>query len=245
MTPAPPRRSAEKPQKRALLLDALGTLLELQPPAPRLRQELGRRLGLQVSETAAQRAIAAEIDYYRAHLSEGRDQASLADLRRRCGEVVARELTHDLGRPVPADARMIESLLAALQFTRFADVVPGLEALRRLGLRLVVVSNWDVSLHSALARLGVAQLVDAVLTSAEAGARKPAPAIFEQALELAGVPAAAARHVGDSVEEDVSGARAAGIEPILIRRDGSGGPSGVITVSALTQLPELLLPPAE
>src|SRR5207248_11707596 len=142
---------------RALLLDALGTLLELQPPAPRLRRELARRLGLQVSESAAQRAIAAEITYSRAHLNEGRDQPSLARLRRRCAEIVGQELTRDLGQPVPADQRMTEALLASLEFTRFADVLPALGALRGLGLRMVVVSNWDVSLHSVLEGLGVAQ----------------------------------------------------------------------------------------
>ncbi len=244
MTP-PPGRSSQDSTPRALLLDALGTLVQLEPPAPRLRRELARRLEVQVSEAAAQRAIVAEIAYYRAHLDEGRDQPSLDDLRRRCAEIVAHELTRDLGRQVPADERMTGALLAALQFTRFADALPALQALRRLGVRMVVVSNWDVSLHSVLQRLGVVQLVDAVLTSAEAGVRKPAPAIFAQGLELAGVSARAARHVGDSVEEDVVGARGAGIDPVLIKRDGSGGPPGVATITSLTQLPELLAPPTE
>ena len=59
------------------------------------------------------------------------------------------------------------------------------------------------------------------------------------------MPAAAARHVGDSIEEDVSGARAAGIDPILIRRDGSAGPRDVPTVTTLSELPQLLAPAAE
>ena len=58
-------------------------------------------------------------------------------------------------------------------------------------------------------------MLDAVVTSAEAGARKPDPAIFD----AVGRPIE--RHVGDSEHEDVAGARAAGIEPVLIRRDGA------------------------
>jgi putative hydrolase of the HAD superfamily len=84
--------------------------------------------------------------------------------------------------------------------------------------------------------LGLRAAIDRVLTSAEAGARKPSPVIFEQALALAGVPAPAAIHVGDSLAEDVAGARAAGIEPVLIRRDGSPGPPDVRTVASLAQL---------
>ena len=112
-----------------------------------------------------------------------------------------------------------------------------LAVLRNRSLRLVVVSNWDASLHSVLDRVGLAPLLDGILTSAEAGARKPAPAIFEQALNVAGAQAPDAIHVGDSPEEDVSGALGAGIEPVLLRRDGAGrGVEGVRTIASLAEL---------
>jgi putative hydrolase of the HAD superfamily len=77
---------------RAVLLDALGTLVRLEPPAPRLRRELASRFGLRVSEAEAELAIAAEIAYYRAHLDEGRDLSSVAALRVRCAEALAAAL---------------------------------------------------------------------------------------------------------------------------------------------------------
>ncbi len=95
-----------------------------------------------------------------------------------------------------------------------------------------MVSNWDVSLHTVLANVGLAPRVDAILTAAEAGVRKPAPAIFAQALGLAGVGPQCAIHVGDSLEEDVAGARAAGIEPVLLNRDGAAAP-GIRTIPSL------------
>ena len=73
---------------RAITIDALGTLLELLPPAPRLRAALRERLGVEVSEAEAGRAMKAEIGYYRAHLWMGRDAAGLAQLRRACAEVL-------------------------------------------------------------------------------------------------------------------------------------------------------------
>jgi len=59
-------------------------------------------------------------------------------------------------------------------------------------------------------------------SSAEAGARKPDPAIFEAALALAGCSAPEAVHVGDTREEDVEGAEAAGIRALLLDRKGGG-----------------------
>jgi putative hydrolase of the HAD superfamily len=222
-------------QPAAILLDALGTLVALEPPAPRLSAELAARFGLTVSEEEAGRAIAAEIAYYRAHLDEGRDESSLRQLRWRCAEVLRSALPGDVVRRLPDDPP-VEALLASLHFTAFPDVRPALEAARARGQRLVVVSNWDVSLVGVLRALELEALLDGVVTSAAAGARKPAPAIFEQALALVGVPPADAIHVGDTLDEDVAGARAAGIEPVLIRRGGGLPVPGVRTIASLAEL---------
>jgi putative hydrolase of the HAD superfamily len=222
-------------QPAAILVDALGTLVALESPAPRLSAELAVRFGLTVSEEAAARAIAAEIAYYRAHLDEGRDESSLRQLRRRCAEVLRSALPGDVARRLPDDPP-VEALLASLHFTAFPDVRPALEAARARGQRLVVVSNWDVSLVGVLRALELEPLLDGVVTSAGAGARKPAPAIFEQALALVGVPPADAIHVGDTLDEDVAGARAAGIEPVLIRRGGGPPVPGVRTITSLAEL---------
>jgi putative hydrolase of the HAD superfamily len=100
----------------------------------------------------------------------------------------------------------------------------------------VVVSNWDVSLGAALEGAGLAPLLDGVLSSAAVGAPKPHVEIFARALELAGATPAEAIHVGDSAEFDVAGARAAGIEPVLVVRDGTPAPSGVRAVRGLDEL---------
>jgi putative hydrolase of the HAD superfamily len=222
---------------RVVLLDALGTLLELEAPAPALRAQLAAR-GVAVTEAQADAALRAEIAYYRAHHDEARDPAALDDLRDRCTAVLRGAL--------PAQARdapdLRGALLAALRFRPYPEVPATLAALRAAGLRLVVVSNWDVSLHEALARTGLAPLVDAAISSAEAGAAKPDPAIFARALALAGgagAPAAAV-HVGDSTEHDVAGAEAAGIRPILVIRDGTPSPPGLTTIPDLSALPALL-----
>jgi putative hydrolase of the HAD superfamily len=215
---------------QAILLDSLGTLVELEPPAPRLREELRQR-GFEVSEERAAAAFAAEIAYYVEHHLEGRDASSLAELRDRCAAVIAESLA--IPELAPADAR--DALVASIRFRPFPDVAPALAELRGLGLRLVVVSNWDCSLREVLDGAGLLPLVDDVVTSAEAGAAKPDPAPFRAGLEAAAVSAAEAVHVGDSPENDVAGAAAAGIRALLLDRGGERG-----DIASLAELPAVL-----
>jgi putative hydrolase of the HAD superfamily len=130
-------------------------------------------------------------------------------------------------------------MLAALDFRPYPDAGPSLATLAERGHRLLVVSNWDCSLPDWLGPAGLLAHVERVVSSAEAGVAKPGRGIFEQALAAAGVAASHAVHVGDSVENDVAGARAAGIRAILVRRDG-GVAAGVETVRSLAELPALL-----
>jgi putative hydrolase of the HAD superfamily len=207
---------------RAVFLDALGTLVELEPPWLSLRE----RFPEEVSDERLQAAIRAEMSYYREHSHEGRDPDSLADLRERCAALVSNEL----GVQVSAKA-----LVESIRFGAYPDADPALRGLRDRGVRLVAVSNWDCSLRSVLERCGLGDLLDGVVTSAEAGARKPDPEIFKVALDLAGSEPEQAVHVGDTPEEDVAGARAAGIRPLLIDRSGDGG-----DIASLTEIDQHL-----
>ncbi len=227
---------ATRPIPHALLLDALGTLVSLEPPAPRLRHELAERFGIEVSEAQAARALATEIAFYRSHLDDGRDASSLVALRRRCAEVLRAALPSSSALAALDAGELTEALLGSLHFTAFPDARPALETARSRGRLLIVVSNWDISLVEVLGRLELAPLLDGIVTSAQVGAGKPSPRIFGRALELAGVSARECLHVGDSLEEDIAGARAAGIAAILIRRDGAPGPAGVPTINSLAEL---------
>ena len=220
----------------------MGTLLELEDPVPRLRGELAARFGLRVDAAAARRALAAEITHYRAHMTTGGcDAAGVRALRTDCARVL-RDALGAPAAPLGLDD-LVAALLASLRFRPFPDAQPALRALRQTaGLRLVVASNWDVSLPDVLADAGLLELVDGVVTSAEAGAGKPGGAVFARALTLAQAAPDRAVHVGDSVAEDVEGARAAGIVPVLLARGGGAPPPppGVRAVHALTEL----VPPA-
>ena len=220
---------------RAVLLDMFGTLVELRPPAPRLRARLLELAGIDVGEEAAARGFAAEIGYYVENHLRGHDRAALEALRDDCAAV----LQEALGCERLEHAAVRRAMLDSLEFRAFPDAAPALRSLRAHGVRMVVVSNWDCSLPEWLERTGLAELLDGVVSSAAVGAAKPSPRIFRQALELAGVAPGEALHAGDSVAADLEGARAAGVRAVLIARTG-GAPDGVEAIRSLAELPSLV-----
>lgn len=124
----------------------------------------------------------------------------------------------------------------------FDDVRPVLKSLAGHGLKLGVVSNWDERLRTLLHRLQLARFFDAIIVSCEAGAAKPAPAIFQRAASALNLPPAAILHVGDSPEMDVRGARDAGLQALQIHRHTTiPAPENAITDLAAV-LPRIVLP---
>jgi putative hydrolase of the HAD superfamily len=102
-------------------------------------------------------------------------------------------------------------------FELFEDALPVLDELRTARLRIGLVSNGirDLTQFVAHHRLDV----DAIVDSRTHGRVKPHPTIFQAALDRLEVEAADAVMVGDSLEEDVEGARALGMRAILIDRE--------------------------
>src|SRR5438045_2824756 len=188
----------------AVTIDAFGTLLGLRDPVPALRTALRER-GARRTEEEVRRAFAAEAEFYVDRARGGRDEATLALLRRDCASVFLGAADAELDPDEFAPA-----FVASLQFAGLPGAAASCRALAAAGLRLGVVSNWDVGLHEHLAALGFDSLLDAVVTSAEAGAPKPAPDVFELALARLGTVPGRAIHVGDA-PADEKGARAAGL----------------------------------
>ena len=188
----------------AVTIDAYGTLVALRDPVPSLRGALAAR-SIERSDDEVGRAFGAEVAYYVPRSHEGRDEATLALLRRDCARVFLEAASADLDPQEFAPA-----FLESLVFEEVAGAGDACRLLRAAGLRLALVSNWDVGLHEHVERLGLGELLDTIVTSAEAGAPKPAPAVFELALARLGVEPHLAAHVGDA-PADAVGARAAGM----------------------------------
>src|SRR5262245_53778746 len=141
---------------------------------------------------------------------------------------ILRRLAPDGDGSVGMAPRLLDRMGRVPTQRLWSAVLPGVpEALaraRRLGLRIVVVSNSDGTAEQGMIDAGLRPLVDAVVDSEIFGVEKPDRRIFEHALSLAGVAPAAAVHAGDLYAVDVVGAAGAGIHPVLLDPYGDWPP---------------------
>ena len=126
--------------------------------------------------------------------------------------------------------------------TLYEDVLPTLDRLQQMNLKIGIISNWDTPLHAMVEELGLAPYFDVIVASHDQRVRnaKPNAAIFEYALNVVSVSAEEAVHVGDSFEADIRGAHAAGLRAILLDRDGTQTGQWRETIRTLHALPDLL-----
>ena len=118
-----------------------------------------------------------------------------------------------------------------------------LRQLKAEGLELGIISNFDSRLFPVLRGLGIEQFFDTITISSLSQAAKPAPKIFQLALEKHAIDPEEAVHVGDSLKEDVEGAAKAGLTSVLIDRElrvTEGLPPGALRIASLAELPGFL-----
>ena len=119
----------------------------------------------------------------------------------------------------------------------YPDVVPTLEALAGQGMPLAVVSNWDSYLPRLLELRGLSEYFQTVSVSAIEETGKPDAEIFRRTCARMSVAPEQALHVGDSLRDDFEGARAAGLNALLLdRKDQHGDVPD--RIASLAQLPE-------
>lgn len=100
----------------------------------------------------------------------------------------------------------------------YPDTLNSLKRWQRLGISLGIISNFDSRIYTVLKALDLAPYFQTITISTEAGAAKPDPTIFTTALQKHSCKPQEAWHVGDSYHDDLQGAKAAGLQGILIKR---------------------------
>ena len=163
-------------------------------------------------------------------------EEALAEFRREN----ARRTAEALGLDVPTEflAKVLEKRIL---FNPYPESEAVMEKLVETGLPLYVVSNWDVELEGVLEDLGWLRYFSGIVASAQVGAEKPAEGIFEEALRVAGVSPDRVVHVGNDPVSDIRGAAAAGIDAVLIDREGDlEAPEAMAALPDLRGLPALV-----
>jgi putative hydrolase of the HAD superfamily len=141
-----------------------------------------------------------------------------------------------------AFGRLARHFRDAAAWKVYDDVRPTLEALRNANVSMAVVSNWDSYLPALLDGLGLTPYFARIFVSAIEETGKPHPEIFRRACAAVGVKPGEALHVGDSPSDDYEGARNAGLNALLLDREGRYGdlPERIRT---LREIPERVVRP--
>jgi HAD superfamily hydrolase (TIGR01509 family) len=158
------------------------------------------------------------------------------------GETHGRYLRYLLAGVGVTDAHTVQGMVewrrsynppVGLWNTPDPEAEPALRFLRERGVPGAVISNSNGSIRRILTELGLARDLEFVLDSGELGIEKPDPRIFRLALDRAGVEPAAAVYVGDLYSIDVLGARAVGMDAVLLDPGGCWGSRDCTIASGL------------
>ena len=145
----------------------------------------------------------------------------------------------------PCAAEIYQEWALCQHFLLYEDVPAALQALAADDILIGLISNSHRCLESFQEHFELDGLIDVAVSSSQHGYMKPHPSIFEAALKLAGVAAADAIMVGDSLTQDIDGARRVGMRGVLVRRSDAGHSadthvSDVPVIRTLQELPALL-----
>ncbi len=221
---------------KAVLFDAGNTLIWLDHP---FIVDVLREHGV---ETTAERLMEAE--YASKRLMDELARGSKGDERTRALTYFA-EMFRQAGAPESAFPALSQRMFARHAEKNLWGNVrertdETLDELRRRGYRLGVISNADGQVEAMLGSVGLRPHFELVIDSGLVGIDKPDPRIFELAAERMGIHPAEAMYVGDIYEIDVQGARAAGMQAILIDPLGTRGDLDCDRIRAIHDLLDVL-----
>ena len=211
-----------KPQ--IILFDVYGTLAGFDPPREQIQQRAAATFGLELDREGLDRGYS-NADQY---MSEQNASAPvrLMSLEERSLFFARYEQIVLSGAGQEVDLELAGKIWKTVRsqdydWALFDDVLPGFERLRSSGFRIAALSNMPYGEQEMCDTLGLTGHVEFAVTSGDVGVEKPDPRIFRAALERAGVDAANAMMVGDSISSDLRAAEAVGIRAVLMDRYGN------------------------
>jgi len=198
------------PALQAITFDIGGTLIQPWPSVGHIYAQVAARHGFDLPPETLNRQFVAAWQAKKNFSHTQADWSSLVD-----------QTFAGLVAPPPSQTffpSLYQAFTAPSAWRLFDDVLPCLEELRRRGLKLGVISNWDERLRPLLRELTLDHWFDSIVISVEVGCPKPNPAIFRQAARELRVDPRHILHIGDSQAEDFAAARAAGFQSRLLHR---------------------------
>jgi putative hydrolase of the HAD superfamily len=219
-------RGAGAPPLRTVFFDLGDTLMYVHPDVPTLYLETCRELGLEVEPEGVSAALHAGERHYREALRAGRSfESSITEARafwQEYNQLILTELGAAGDTAVMART-LAERFWSPPSWRVFPEVHEVLGALQDAGLQLAVISNFTDALTAVCRTHVLDGYFDCLVASTVTGSQKPVVSIFREALRRTGAAPESSVHIGDNYVADVLGARAAGIDAVLVDRSRNGG----------------------
>jgi putative hydrolase of the HAD superfamily len=208
---------------KAVFFDWFNTLALYEPPREELHSHVLHKFGIDIAPSRLFPGLLAADKYFFAQvvrsLATKRSPEEEGKAYIRYAEIMLDEVGCKVDKGlIPQIVKEWPQVFSRTKFVLFDDVLPTLKTLKERHLKLGLITNASKDAISIHRKLGLEPYLDFTVTSEEAKADKPNPAIFLLALEKAGVIPSTAIHVGDQYDVDIVGARGAGITPVLIDR---------------------------
>ena len=210
--------------KKAVFFDLYGTLAGFSPSRYQIQSEACRGFNIGLTEGGILKGYALA-DQFMAEQNKTQPLRLMSDdqkleffskyeqkILQECGfkvDLTTASRIWEAIREIPYDMKIYD------------DVVPCLDMLKLDGLVVGIISNMNISGLDLINKFHLSASVDFAVTSLEVGLEKPHKRIFEEALSRSEADSYEAVHVGDQIESDVIGAKNAGLQPILLDRDGN------------------------
>ncbi|MFN2464956.1 MAG: HAD family hydrolase [Candidatus Dormibacteria bacterium] len=208
----------------AICFDMGYTLLEHVPTGPELYRRALSSLGHDFELSLVEAAHGPARELYVRATREGRDFESSMEMAREFWTEYNLLVLGGLGIEGERLTELVEAVYTRAwspdAWQPFPDALPTLDELRRMGIRMAIVSNFVDTLPEVCRSHGLTEYFEVIVASVDAGAMKPDKRIWDVALRRMGVDPGSAWHVGDNYWADVMGARAAGIHPVFLDRGG-------------------------
>jgi putative hydrolase of the HAD superfamily len=206
---------------KTIFFDAAGTLMRPARPVGESYALVAKGYGMEIPAAEAAARFRACFSSAPPLAFPNAESADIQKLERAWWKELVRRVFEPYGRFVRFDDYFTELFAyfgEADSWSLYPETVETLAALKKRGLVLAVISNFDSRLFDILSGLGVASQFESIVISSRAGYAKPAPEIFHRALAIHRTRAEEAIHIGDSPDKDAAGATSAGLVGVLLDR---------------------------
>lgn len=225
---------------RVIAFDAVGTLIYPDPPVRTIYHSIGCRYGskLSESEVAARFGAAfAKWELLDRHAIDQHGTRTSEEVERIRWRGIVSEVLHDVTDIDHCFEDLFAHFAEPSAWKCFADVDSTLEQLEAAGYQLAIASNFDHRLHAICDGLAPLRRFQLRVISSIVGHRKPGREFYAAVVAAANCPADQIVMVGDDFENDIVGARDAGLQTVYLQR-------GLLTddyaIATLSELPEIL-----